>query len=170
MADIHDFDCNEHVTRLTYLVTANDMRQYRYQCVKCGQTVGKGAIKLSDLSSQQRAAATRFDKDLQRKKSEERWSMYRAEQEAERTEESIAWFSEHDDYTNSKEWKSKRLLVLQRDHHTCTANLVGCLHVATEVHHLTYAHWKNEPLFDLASVCNHCHKMITELDRARRSR
>jgi hypothetical protein len=169
MSNLADFDCTEHVTKLTWLLTSNDMRQYRFQCVKCGLVVGKHSIKFSDLSSQERATATQFDEGLAKEQSEERWRMYRAEQEAERTAESIAWFAEHNEYTHSQEWWHKRLLVLQRDHHTCTANMTGCTHAADDVHHLTYAHWKNEPLFDLQSVCRHCHDMITAMDRERRS-
>lgn len=170
MANIADFDCTDHVTQLTYIVTANGMRQYRFQCIKCGQVVGKHSIKFSDLSRQQQELARPFSSELQREKSAERWDMYRAEQEAERTAESLAWWQEHKEYLSSQEWKFKRLLVLQRDHHTCTANMIGCTHAADDVHHLTYDHWKNEPLFDLASVCRHCHNMITTMDRERRSR
>jgi hypothetical protein len=170
MIDFKQFDCKDHVTQFTYLITANDMRQYRFQCVKCGQVVGKSSIKFSDLSSSQKALARPFDEGLQREQSEERTRLCRAALEADRTAESIAWFAEHNEYTNSQEWKHKRLLVLQRDHHTCTANMIGCTHAADDVHHLTYDHWKNEPLFDLTSVCRHCHDMITTMDRERRSR
>ena len=45
------------------------------------------------------------------------------------------------------------------------AMLAGCKRTASDVHHLTYAHWRNEPLFDLISVCRPCHEQITQMDR-----
>lgn len=66
------------------------------------------------------------------------------------------------DYLNSVEWKEKRQKVLIRDQNICQACLVKR---ATEVHHLTYKHIYKEPLFDLISVCNDCHKEITIMDK-----
>jgi hypothetical protein len=73
------------------------------------------------------------------------------------------WFKEkYIPYLKSKEWKVKRLLVLERDNYLCQACLKS---KATEVHHLTYKHVFNEPCFELVSICNPCHKLITELDQ-----
>ncbi len=73
------------------------------------------------------------------------------------------WFKEkYIPYLKSKEWKAKRLLVLKRDNYLCQACLKS---KATEVHHLTYKHVFNEPCFELVSICNPCHKLITELDQ-----
>lgn len=72
------------------------------------------------------------------------------------------WFSEHNDYLKSTTWQEKREEVLRRDGYLCQA----CLkRKATEVHHLTYDHYKNEPLYELISVCHSCHQAITEIDR-----
>jgi len=72
------------------------------------------------------------------------------------------WFSEHNEYLKSMTWQEKREEVLRRDGYICQA----CLKKkATEVHHLSYDHWKNEPLFELISVCDECHTAITEMDR-----
>lgn len=58
------------------------------------------------------------------------------------------------EYYQSLEWKSLRLNVLKRDNYICQ----GCLkNQATEVHHHTYAHLKEEFMFELISLCNYCH-------------
>lgn len=65
-------------------------------------------------------------------------------------------------YIASNEWKNKRKLVLERDKFICQA----CLIVkATQVHHITYKHLMNEPLFELVSVCQPCHVKITIMDK-----
>ena len=70
-------------------------------------------------------------------------------------------YDEYLEYLNSKEWRSKRLKVLERDKYVCQS----CLSAeAKEVHHITYKHLKNEPLFELVSVCKPCHLNITRMD------
>lgn len=77
------------------------------------------------------------------------------------TRENEFW-DKYDIYLKSKEWKAKRELVFKRDNKLCQS----CLSKpATEVHHLTYKHVFNEPLFDLVSICNDCHKNVHEGDR-----
>lgn len=78
------------------------------------------------------------------------------------------WFAEHRAYLATPDWAVRRSQVLNRDVHRCQACLSGCSGEATQVHHLTYKHWRNEPLFDLVSVCVHCHDLITEMDRENR--
>jgi hypothetical protein len=57
-------------------------------------------------------------------------------------------------YLQSEEWKSKRLLVLERDNWICQSCKIL---KADEVHHLTYANLGNENLDDLISYCKKCH-------------
>ena len=72
----------------------------------------------------------------------------------------------HQEYLNSQVWKEKRQEVLNRDSYLCQA----CLkHRASEVHHLTYDHFGDEPLFDLISVCRQCHEKISTIDIKRKS-
>lgn len=78
------------------------------------------------------------------------------------------WFEEHAEYLATIEWDAKRRSVLERDRSRCQAGLPGCNGEATQAHHLTYKHWRNEPLFDLISVCIPCHDAITEMDRGNR--
>lgn len=61
------------------------------------------------------------------------------------------------EYLHSDEWEQKRQLVLDRDHSCCTKcgsdeNI--------QVHHKTYEHFGNEPLEDLVSLCQQCHKAL----------
>jgi 5-methylcytosine-specific restriction endonuclease McrA len=61
-------------------------------------------------------------------------------------------------YMSSSAWAAKRLLVLKRD--DCICKSCGKAK-ATEVHHLSYIHFGDEPLFDLVSVCSKCHRRLT---------
>lgn len=72
------------------------------------------------------------------------------------------WFDKHNQYLKSNEWLEKREMVLRRDNYLCQSCLKS---KATQVHHLNYNHWGKEPLFDLISVCDECHELITEMDR-----
>lgn len=166
--DLSITECTEHVTTLRYLSTANGSKQYRYQCLKCGETVGKGAIKYTDLTNDQRAHATEFDAQLQEERRKEYYRMKQAAFNAERTERSLAWWTQYSDYILSPEWKDKSRRVLDRDNHRCTARLPGCEAIATQAHHLTYDHVFYEPLFELTAVCKHCHEELTRMDRERR--
>ena len=59
---------------------------------------------------------------------------------------------------SSPAWAKKRDLVLKRDNYICQA----CLQEpATMVHHKTYIHFGDEPLFDLESVSDKCHDKLT---------
>jgi 5-methylcytosine-specific restriction endonuclease McrA len=70
-------------------------------------------------------------------------------------------------YLRSDAWREKRRLVLERDGYRCQ---LWHAHVATEVHHTTYAHLGYEPLEDLISLCRACHEAITAVLRRERHR
>lgn len=77
------------------------------------------------------------------------------------------WADRYALYLQSPEWSDKRQKVLQRAQGLCEA----CLgEDATEVHHLTYDHVFDEPLFDLVAVCGRCHRNITAMDKERTAR
>jgi len=80
------------------------------------------------------------------------------------TAPSPEWLAEHDRYLGSSAWDERRSAVLLRDKYHCLAALEHCTGKATQVHHLSYRHWRNEPLFDLVSVCWTCHETITRMD------
>ena len=72
------------------------------------------------------------------------------------------FIEEHNAYLKTADWRKRRELVLKRDNFLCQS----CLdNKATQVHHKSYRYWKNEPLFELVSVCDECHKIITEMNR-----
>ena len=71
-------------------------------------------------------------------------------------------FKIYKEYITSERWKGIRAAALKRDGEICQGCLVSS---ATEVHHKTYDHLYNEPLFDLVSVCQTCHEMVTRIDR-----
>jgi 5-methylcytosine-specific restriction endonuclease McrA len=70
-------------------------------------------------------------------------------------------------YLRSDLWREKRRRVLERDGYRCQ---VWRQHVATEVHHKTYARLGHEPLEDLISLCRACHEAITAGLRRERHR
>lgn len=61
--------------------------------------------------------------------------------------------SDYIEYIKSPEWKEKRRLILVRDKYECQI----CKSKAIDVHHLTYAHFKEEYDFELISLCKTCH-------------
>lgn len=75
------------------------------------------------------------------------------------------WWSRYTAYLSTPQWSAKREAALERDHYLCQA----CRRrEATQVHHTTYKHVGNEPLFELVSLCEVCHDEITAMDRKRR--
>ena len=83
-------------------------------------------------------------------------------------DERMEWWAKYSAYLKTPDWGRRRAAVLQRDGNMCTAQLPGCRQVASQAHHITYAHVFNEPLFDLRAVCVPCHEAITTMDRAAR--
>ena len=59
-------------------------------------------------------------------------------------------------YLESITWKLKRLEVLKRDRFRCRD--CGRCNCSLQVHHLTYANLYDEPLEDLITLCDDCHK------------
>lgn len=62
-------------------------------------------------------------------------------------------------YLKTDKWKILRDKVFKRDNYVCMACLEN---KAEHVHHLTYDRIFNEPLFDLVSICDACHKNVHE--------
>lgn len=63
------------------------------------------------------------------------------------------------------DWQDLRRQALERDGYRCQ---VWLAHEATEVHHRTYEHFGHEELADLISLCQACHKAVTNVIRAER--
>jgi hypothetical protein len=151
-----------------YRLKANGQRQFNQQCLTCGAVLGKN-VKTTEVEKiratpqndslekalRDRVAAAWKDHCQKEQKARER------AQAMERVKERKEWFAAHTAYLKSPEWAAKRKAVLRRNP-ICQA----CgFRAAVQAHHLTYKHWRNEPLFELVAVCVRCHAKITEMDR-----
>jgi hypothetical protein len=100
-------------------------------------------------------------REEQRQKWEEEYRLHLATQAIAKQE----WWDRYNEYLESPEWQERRAAVLARAKYVCEA----CgIERATEVHHPTYAHVFNEPLFELRAICHDCHETLTEQDREAR--
>ena len=66
-----------------------------------------------------------------------------------------------DPYLRSPAWRRRKATVLARCDWQCEARLEGCTGTATQVHHTSYEHYGNEPLWDLRGVCDACHAVLS---------
>jgi 5-methylcytosine-specific restriction endonuclease McrA len=152
-----EFRCPHLNTAIRYRDTVTGTRQYRAQCLNCGDGVGN-FIKHSDIESP--ALVEPFDDRLEESYNCLKRDRYNELNQVNRQ----SWWDEYNAYMQTPEWKQRRAQVLKRDRHICQA----CLNaVASEVHHKTYDHFKQEPLFDLVAVCRPCHEIITAMDRSK---
>ena len=133
----------------------------RQQCPVCGSAASQclptrrfDMAKLPEFNEASRAAHERgVSAEYERRA---------ADRDARKQSERDAWWARYNAYLRTPEWREKRKLVLIRDGHRCTACSTA---EAEEVHHITYRHAFNEPLFDLTAVCSACHYEITRMDR-----
>lgn len=156
--------CAHETVRLTRRANVAGRVYAARQCVACGWFCG--SAKLAEAGDLARLPV--FDEELQERGREaQRFAMHE-EFQARRSEEREEWFRQHDDYLRSPQWREKREAVLRRASCRCEARLSGCRSTANEVHHLSYRHWRNEPLFELVAICGACHRAITDMDRQER--
>jgi hypothetical protein len=159
-------DCPHDMRALRRRTIANGTCQFVRQCVQCGNP--GPAIKRMDAVSESGSldAIEPFDETLQ----ERWWSLQRdaavSQREGlawERDQQHREWLAEHDRYLRTEEWQRKRLAVMARARGICE----GCLQAqASQVHHLTYSHWKDELLFQLVALCRECHERAHERQHA----
>lgn len=146
------------------MVKSNGAISYKRQCLDCFQAVG-GELKHADAPKD----APPFDSGAReafwRRASEAcqaTWQQLRDVRRQQRFDEMAGYYA-------SEKWARKRADVFDRDDYRCQARIDDfCLGRASQVHHLTYAHFRCEPLFDLVSVCRYCHELITRIDRVNR--
>lgn len=151
--------CNHAMVELRVKATTGSPL-YGYQCVKCGSMVGSWVKKFDAEQESRRTGKpiAAWDESLRTSFYEELTNARKEEREQRNDE----WWEKYTEYLNSPQWASKRQRVLERDGHVCQACLIRD---AREVHHLTYKHVFNEPLFELIAVCKVCHDAITAMDR-----
>lgn len=157
-------DC-EHAEKVFAIRTIKGgTRQVGTQCLQCGEfrPMRRTALPLGET-------LVEYDATLRENYHERKRRFYqrRAEQiQSERQLKSQAWWDDYNAYLTSEDWFDKRQRVLDRDDWICQA----CRkRRANQVHHLTYEHAFHEPLFDLVSICEVCHRALTEMDRCKRT-
>jgi 5-methylcytosine-specific restriction endonuclease McrA len=144
------------------------------QCLDCGQPFGPFLPQPEDRNlSRWQAWDDALQSEGQRRRekaAEERRQQWELDSAAER-EATARWkLDDLSEYYATPEWRAKSLAVLHRDKTTCQAVLPGfCLGRATQAHHRSYRHLRNEPLFELVAVCKPCHDELTRLDREART-
>jgi 5-methylcytosine-specific restriction endonuclease McrA len=157
-----------HEWEYRYHYSEGGVLQLFSQCTTCGKKGQNSTLKHSTIDNFKEKVITGkiniFNVDLNNKY-KSTWEEYRALSNIKtlkytkihndkQTNSKQEWFKEHNEYLQTDQWKAIRLKVLKRDNFLCQ----GCLEApATEVHHLSYAHWKNELMFELLSVCSNCH-------------
>ncbi len=151
-------DCGHDEVEPRLRTYSNGVESVWLQCLRCGRSNGK-PIKKSSMGDEL-SRLNKYDEDLLRRWQAARSAVIDAEMEERRQLRRM----EYARYLRSSEWKTRRSAVLARDQWSCVARLPGCTEAATEVHHLTYQHKYNEPLFDLVSVCRFCHEEITKME------
>jgi hypothetical protein len=158
-----EFACSHEQMTFRLKIASNGVRHYWWQCMRCGQ--GRPATK---DERRQQTDVEPFDEQLHKNWYEAKHQAWKAAYANHQALEQQAWLDEHSEYLASPKWRAKRRAVLQRDKYLCQATLEGCSQDATQVHHLSYNHWQNEPLFELIAVCAECHESITQMGRQRR--
>lgn len=137
----------------------NNVRALFYQCLNCG-----GSFKNKPLSFK------RYDKEIGAEFNLENynaWQGSKCEEFSYLSEQKKVYnfFQSHrykyERYIASDRWKRKRDSVLLRDNNLCQKCRVK---TADAVHHITYDNVFNEPLQDLISVCDQCHKKLHHLN------
>lgn len=145
-----EFACSHEESEIRKLTMSNGKPQYVRQCLRCGHNMG--AVRKDTLGIKILQLAS-FDEDLRTDWSARRMQRYqdmRGQQDAE-------WRQRYEAVIESAAWQKKRTKIFERDKGLCQA----CrLRPADQVHHLTYKHLGQEPLFDLVAVCLVCHTAL----------
>ena len=157
------FECS-HVWAVRYQKCLDGRIVYRNQCTKCGRK--ESAVAKSQLTQEQMVNALLIDDEA----AETYWRTLREAQEKrvsnEKAKHNNDWWLWYQAYLQSSVWLEKRQLVLARAQGVCEACRRA---LATEVHHLTYQHVGQEPLFNLVAVCQSCHQWLTEQTNKRQN-
>lgn len=152
------YECDHPKQEVRYRQIAGHKELVPYlQCLECGHGIRAvkseyvdNKIKLRKLNGD---PSVMFDESIRRRWLEARMHRPQEEKGAENRE----WWARYNAYLESREWKMRRALVLER----CSGLCEGCRKQnADQVHHLTYAHMGNELLFELAAVCEECHRKL----------
>ncbi len=103
----------------------------------------------------------------ERNKRQKQWQIDSLQRQQEQDQVWERRRQEYRAYLQTPAWMNRRNAVMQRANGRCESCGIA---TATEVHHKTYEHIFNEPLFDLVAICRSCHEKITLIDRERKFR
>lgn len=163
LSEFYRNECN-HTETAPMIVRIADGREQVYRCcVQCGERVGT-ALSQKDkdwVANLDELPASLVESYSSRRNVEKRAILLRVarEQFAERGRFTLAYRQ----YIASPEWKARREKVLDR----CNGICEGCRESpATEVHHLSYRHFMDEFLFELAGLCHDCHERWHQSDES----
>jgi 5-methylcytosine-specific restriction endonuclease McrA len=139
-------------------VDASGRPFYQYQCLDCGDRIGSAMATAIALANGRQPPP--FDQEIYESGQLKLDRVLRERGEMARRR--IAWLlaerqQTYESYLESDAWRAKRAQALARDEGLCQSCRMS---LATQVHHLTYAHLGDELLFELISVCNDCHARI----------
>lgn len=135
--------------------------QTRYRpWLQCPDCAHSRALKLAEYTDVD--ALPEFSETLGDEISQAQSDAWREKHDQEQARRKREWFEDYNVYLRSPEWRKRRAKVMKRAGGICES----CLEApAVQVHHTTYVHVKNEPLWELRAICEDCHELITKLDR-----
>ena len=146
---------NDEHYELRRHIIANGATVYKFECQICGRR-GNAIPKNDPIRASLTDDLPYTDPGLQ----DRYWRQVDQERAMQQRLEADERRRDYDEYLASPEWRAKADLVLARDWYQCQAKLDGCTTTAEHVHHLTYDHLFNEPLFELVAVCRSCHHQL----------
>ena len=154
-------DCTTHTIQVRRRVIRGGQVTWWEQCSVCG-------AKFRQLKSSETPAGTRsnpvdYDEEANAAYHSRINAAVQGYYEATKEHELAERRRIYRDYLLSPEWAKRREKVLRRANGICE----GCGEArATQVHHKTYDHIYNEPLFDLVAICKACHESIHQAGAA----
>lgn len=139
--------CKSPDTQLRKKIASNNVRMYSFQCLRCGENAS-GWISHSRIPN---LNIPDWDETLSKN-----YYLQQAQQRLVlRETERADWLHEHDEYLKSPQWRALRKKVFARANNLCE----GCRdRPPSQVHHLSYANWKHEFLWELVAICDECHE------------
>jgi hypothetical protein len=177
----HFYECDHQVCSAPRARTVEGgSPQYRPQCLYCGRAIGDAVWKPDAIEMNKGSPPEPFDEYLFNFNTWRATALavreyhYRqlAEEKKKSEEKQALRYAEYLQHLDSPQWRRLRQKVMKRDTSRCEGCLdhegpkthpicQGCFdHEATEAHHMTYKHFGNEFLFELAAVCRECHERI----------
>lgn len=149
-----DLECDHEFEKMLFILD-NGNKQLRDICVKCWMRSNKIlSQKGIDLVSIVERSEKKYNEYREELFNEDKNILSGIVDDLCKRQHEV-YYKRYYDYINSPKWKERRQLILSRDLWVCQI----CSNKATDVHHLSYAHFENEYDFELVSLCGKCHKM-----------